>query len=132
MNKKAIIYSFLIGVEIYARLFASAGLLVVLAIVGGLATMGGDRMESTVPDAFDGLGGYELIYFIMNIYIELIWILPLYILVAGREKLIYNTVKKFIIDRKEKKPIPKGLKYMMLLFSLYTVGYYIGYYYKIW
>ena len=128
MNKKDIIYSFLVGVELYARLFLSAGALVVLAIVGGLATIGGGEMETSNPDAFDGLlGGYEFLYFIMDVYIQLIWIIPLYIIVAGREKSIYNTVKKFIIDRKEKKPINKRkLKWMIIFSALYFTGYYIG------
>ena len=101
--------------ELYLRVFLAALLLVIFAVIGGFAIVGVSEVEVNDPNAFDEIGGFDTIHLIFDMFIPLMIIFPLWILVAFRERQIYNAVKGFIQDRQEKKPVPKSWYYLMIL-----------------
>ena len=106
--------------ELYLRVFLAALLLVIFAVIGGFAIVGVSEVEVNDPNAFDEIGGFDTIHLIFDIFIPLMIIFPLWIMVAFRERQIYNAVKGFN-DRRQNKPIPKSWYYMVIV----VVGYVI-------
>ena len=107
--------------ELYLRVFVAALVLVILAVIGGFAIVGVSEVEVNDPNAFDEIGGFDTIHLIFDMFIPLMIIFPLWILVAFRERQIYNAVKGFINDRRQNEPIPKSWYYMIIV----AVGYVI-------
>lgn len=88
--------------EVPIRLVLLVFVFTMLAVVGGLGIIGGDKLESENPNAFDIFGGYWLIHFYYGSFLVFWIIITIWILIIGREKEIYLEIKKYISQKRGK------------------------------
>ena len=88
------IKAFLISFEIIIKGLLASFIFITMGIVGALSVQGGDRLQTEYPNMFDSLGGWWVIHFFVGSYL-ILWIcITIWIVFIGREKQIYEQIKK--------------------------------------
>lgn len=80
--------------EFYIRITIVTIVFIIMSIVGGLAIYGGGIMETDNPNLFDSLGGWWIIRLAVQVYLGLTVLLPIWIMIIGREKQIILWIKR--------------------------------------